>query len=365
MDLINIFSRVVIFFLAGGAAAAAVPTTSSMRTECVGRMQLALPGDADFSAMQPSDFKNEFKGSAVQPAYQFPDGQSAAFVKIQYGGNLFVTHPLGESEQTKFRSIARDWMNDLSRTIKKGHGKGASGKPLQFENLASQNTMIAWRVNRDYIVYKEVGKNSILWKAEGEVEDVPTLSRDSLALVTGALPRGIFSLPEGAGVCLPYAFIRDDGQAYRSISVAYRLKAYPDITVWLEDETAEEHTDPVREENAQPDRRIADFWSQYKLIDEQISMLWRFPSLHSVKMDNRSGLSSFVKIRRKDKSEDYGFFAVVRGQPNAKGDRPDLRLYVIRDSTQAGHKPVSALDEKSFLAMAENIAASVRARSVR
>jgi hypothetical protein len=164
---------------------------------------------------------------------------------------------------------------------------------------------------------------------------------------------------------LPYAFIKDDGQAYRSISDAYRLKAYPHITVWLEDETAAEHTDPIREENARPDRRIADFWSQYKLIDEQVSTLWRFPPLHIVKMDNRIGLSSFVKITRADKSKDYGFFAVVRGQPNAKGNRPDLRLYVIRDSTQAGHKPASALDEKSFLSMAEKIAASVRARSVR
>ena len=83
---------------------------------------------------------------------------------------------------------------------------------------------------------------------------------------------------------------------------------------------------------------------------------------HPVTLAGYKGLSSFVKFIRHDDAVDYGYAAVVRGDPNAKEDTPDLMVYVIRDSHNAKGKEPMPKDE--FLKMAETIAASVKRRPV-
>jgi hypothetical protein len=190
-------------------------------------------------------------------------------------------------------------------------------------------------------------------------------------LVRSIHSRPIFDIPKGEGVCLPYTFIQDDGQRPRSVGVTYRLKSHPDVTIWLEDSTAQNNLadtgsgttlaakDPDR---LSPEYKTQFFWSQ----DYQSPKAWRhlWPSLHEVRLDGRKGVASFVELKRQDNTIDYGYLAVVRGDREAQQDTPDLMLYVIRDAKNAianGRRPI---DKDELLRMAEAIAASVRRRPI-
>ena len=69
-------------------------------------------------------------------------------------------------------------------------------------------------------------------------------------------------------------------------------------------------------------------------------------------------------VMRTDDTIDYGYLAVVRGDPQAKVDTPDLMLYVIRDAKNAVAKGKKPIDKDEVLKMAEAIAASVKHRPV-
>jgi hypothetical protein len=87
--------------------------------------------------------------------------------------------------------------------------------------------------------------------------------------------------------------------------------------------------------------------------------------MRSIAMNGKKGLASFVKITRSDKSEDFGYFAVVRGVAGSTQESPDLRLLVVRNAAKAHAKNILPIDEKMFLQIAERVTASVKYRSTR
>jgi hypothetical protein len=82
-------------------------------------------------------------------------------------------------------------------------------------------------------------------------------------------------------------------------------------------------------------------------ISKGMEHLW--PKLCDVRLDGRSGVASFVELKRRDDSLDYGYLAVVRGDPDAKRDTPDLMLHVIRDGKNALAKGKQPIGKEEFL----------------
>jgi hypothetical protein len=353
-------------FVAMAAQASDRPAATEWKTECVGRLQLKLPGNVEHAALPAAAFKSEFKGAASESGYAFPDGQPASETSFFYGGSLFVTHELDKATQSNFRLNAKSWKADLSSTVNKEHRKGADGKPMVYEDLhRADSPAIGWRVDNLFTSYIDVGKTSLLWKVRGAPDSFPFLRRDYLSLTSGAISRESFSVPSGPGVCLPYSFISDDGKTDRAIAMTYRLVSHPDITVWLEDASAATYKDLRREQRSLPLYQIADFWAQYKHYDEKLISLWTAPGVRPVGLNGITGLASFMKIVRGNKSEDFAYLAIVRGIPRAAKDTPDVRLLVVRDSVKARERNVVPLDEKSFLELAEGVASSVIGRPIR
>jgi len=52
----------------------------------------------------------------------------------------------------------------------------------------------------------------------------------------------------------------------------------------------------------------------------------------------------------------------VPGDPEAKSDAPELRLFVVREANYARAKGIEPIGEKAFLELAEQIASSVKIR---
>ena len=192
-------------------------------------------------------------------------------------------------------------------------------------------------------------------------------------LVANIRARNMFDVPKEAGLCYPYVFVRDDGSRRRDIGMDYRSKARPDVHVVLWDATAAnpdvEGINPSDEtsrrntwRNREPDHAIASFWEQ-RLFDGNIKPEW-LTLTRRVEMAGRSGLQSFVRLERPNGTVDYEYLALLRGDPKAKEDTPDIRLYLYTSNDYGKRKGLKPMEKDEFLKMAQTVAASVKRRPV-
>jgi Tle cognate immunity protein 4 C-terminal domain len=335
-----------LWVLISGCSAQEVAVASKL--ECIGRLQIAFPTDVDVAAFVPTDRSRE----GFTPEAMFLDGEPALWSDLGYLGGVRVAGQLDQVSlkqlltqrmkvREKFRavSLAGDFV-DRSVKLQSGFGFDAQ--------------------NRAHLTVA-MGSTVVLWSGYSGLSALQR-EQDYLVLVRGLRERKIFSVPAEIGVCLPFAFIRDDGIPRRHIATTYRLKAHPDITIMLRDATAA-RVDPKADPHVyDPKAKSDDFWARYdSAYRKSLRSVWSTP-YKQIKLAGSVGVESFVKIVREDGSEDYGYLAVGRGDPDAEIDTPDLMLYVIQNSKKAKAQGVTPLDKDAVLKMAQTIAASVKRR---
>ncbi len=349
--------------LAGRGQATEVP--ASWKADCVGRMTLRLPGEVEIAALSADAFRD---GAAARrsayPRSQFPDGEYAFDSMLSFMGLIFVSHPEDEARRRQFRRAAEERMAAKLKGLKENHGISERGYAGPLEVLPTPSkTSVAWRIGPAYSVYLETGRSAIWWGVADTPERMSAVERDYQTLIDGTTQRPLYTVPTEPGVCLPYTFIRDDGTHGRSITTTYRLREHPDITIWLEDSGAS-----APEKGANPDLYSAAgrsdfFWMQnYAGNYLTIRSLWS-DLYKKVKLPAGKGVESFVAMKRKDGTEDYGYLLSIRGEPGDP-NRPDLMMYVIRKASNAKAKGIEPLSREAVLEMGQTIAASIRVREV-
>ncbi len=324
----------------------------------MGRMQFDLPGSADIAAHSFRSLRSQINSQAPGiRQVEFEDGETAYFgAWNHYGGSILVSRPLSEEQSAGLESDALKLRQESGEDAKKSH----DFRSLTVAPPSSRRYSATWGT-RSYGALLSFGNQSLMW----ESSDGPEGSARTLkSLDTTVIPRPTFSVPSGTGVCLPFAFVGDDGSTWRIIHSSYRLNSHPDIQITLKDATAARTEAGVRTRNAEPEPAMVSIWSQHLTKFKELKPLWS-PSTRSVKLAGYSGLASFMQLKREDGSIDYGYLAIVRGDPDAKEDRPDLMLYMIRNADRARVKGKEPVGKEAFIEMAEAIAASVKRRPVR
>ncbi|MDB5802373.1 MAG: hypothetical protein JWL63_3312 [Rhodocyclales bacterium] len=206
-----------------------------------------------------------------------------------------------------------------------------------------------------------LGTHLFIWSSYSGI-DSQQAQQSFNSIVSGLRTRDAFVIPNDPGVCLPYAFIRDDGNTPRVIAATYRLREHPDVTIWLQDRDSEHPWSGFDPEKLTPVAKADSFWTYYDSSDRKsLRSVWNDP-YRRITLANSKGVESFVRIIRKDDTEDFGYLVVARGDPDAKEDTPDLMLYVIRDTKNAKAKGIEPISKDAFLEMAQTIAASVKRR---
>jgi hypothetical protein len=344
------------------------------KMECIGRMQVSLPSDVEISAYSFDRFQKEIITGSNQQRFEFLDAtnndydpysvlNSASHASLYYSGEGFISHPLTDAQ---FGTL-------LGEIVKKGDAAkkiihssdtkiaGNSEENFKLISIGNKNGM-AWSYGNFYRAFLKVGNNAFMWAVSFDKEEKDEVDGILNNILSGLSPRPLYTVPNKNGVCIPYAFIADGGKTPRNIAIAYRLADHPEIKITIKDATAANPEPGIRTQNKQPAQVIHNFWRQYLTSfakgggDEWAS------GTRTVTLAGYKGLSSFVKLIRKDDLVDYGYLAVVRGDPSAKDDTPDLMVHVIRDSHNAKGKEPMPKDE--FLKMAETIAASVKRRPI-
>jgi hypothetical protein len=360
----------VVSFAACSTQPAAAP--NEWRNECVGRMQMALPEAADMPTTPPKYLASYFglQSAVKTQRFEFLDGQGGGHTDFGYRGKPMISPPLGSKELsalllahgTHRKEQAR---RDYAARVAPGGGRYT----LTSVDLDTPDAS-AWQFyGSRFDLAVRYGDHLLTTVVDTGTSDLSSSRQTLKALARSVRPRSIFDIPQAAGVCLPHTFIEDDGQRPRSIGVTYRLKAHPDVSIWLEDSTAQStiaNTGSATTQGAKdadrfsPEYKSHFFWSQ----DYQSPKAWRhlWPDLHEVRLDGRKGVASFVELKRQDNTLDYGYLAVVRGDPESLQDSPDLMLYVIRDAKNAIEKGKQPIEKDELLRMAEAIAASVKRR---
>ncbi|AIY40555.1 hypothetical protein LT85_1397 [Collimonas arenae] len=361
----DIFSQIIVTSIFGISLSvcSAQEIPADWKMECVGRLQLSFPSEVDVAGYTFKKLEEQIDGGG-EPQFQFQDGSAANWSSLQYGGLIYTSNSLEKKEYSELEIHMKKWMEN-SR-LSSLNRKNEDAKNRQFEILATNpQTGMAWHVDERYRAFLSIRDHVFLWNVTGRSSKNQEPERSNLStIVNGLSYRSLYAVPRTAGVCLPFFFIRDndlDKNLSRVIAMTYRLKSHPDVTIMLEDATADQFDSEKREKISEPDYVIDDFWTQYRSPDASIRSLWEFPIKRSVTLAGQKGLASFVKITREG-NIDYGYFATVRGDPKAKTDTPDLRLYVIQEGSKAKAKGIEPIGKEEFLKMAETIAASVQRR---
>jgi hypothetical protein len=331
------------------------PQPNTGGTECVGRMQFDLPGPAEVAATTKSDLKRRM---SPRPS-SFLDGQPAYLAGLIYGGDLEVVHGLSRAELDAFIARRGEVRDQFRADSKSRISVGKS--PAEFRELsAAPQDGIGFEAQGHRFLSLRFGDQALSWTGFTGLSESKA-QKDYLRVLQGLKPRATFQIPSEAGVCVPYGFIQDEGNEARGIRVAYRLLEHPDITVLLQDASAASRSPGQVDVVKAAQYRIDDFWSQYSAGMTGLTSHWK-PAYRSVKLAEQPGLESFVRFFREVGVEDYGYFAVAPGDHEAKGDIPDLVLYVIRDAEKAKTKGIAPMSKSAFLDLAEGIAASVKRR---
>jgi len=358
--LLRVFGSVVMLLHVITASAAELRPGSVRRQECIGRLQLELPGEAEVAAYSFKRMQARILGGGGQPLFEFNDGELAAWSHVNYRSEIFVStrfslSELGETEKKFLESkLAHE---------KFLRERGADLRARRLEIVdTGQKHVKALRVDAAIKVMLRLDQHVLLATVDQRNKSFDENRKSLMDLANSALYRPLYSIPTGPGVCVPHAFFKDDGKLFRNIGITYRLIAHPDITIFIEDSGASVYETSYREEKARPKNVIDSEWAQ--MLGTTIPM-WPMMHKRPITLVGRRGLASFVSFTREDNSTDYGYMAVVRGDPDAADDLPDVYMHVLRDQHKALAKGIKPLDEKTFLNMAESIAASLRHRSTK
>lgn len=347
-----------------GSAGCAETVPPEWPKECVGRLQLALPGEADQGAFLGSErFRN--RAQYGQPSYRFPDGEVSdwsAFLGME------ITHPLTDEEKKlATKNLVLDKAETLVKDVKIGSASIVWHRMVEGPSMQYGPSRRV--IDADFLITNGV---YLSWgSGVREKAELPQSKAWLQTIAAGLRPRPLFDVPSEPGLCLPYVFIPDNGLEKHAIAMTYRLKEHPDITVNLKSETAEPTPEPggdIRPDAVTNDFRTDLYWGA-KVTPSRVKSarsIWHAPARRSVQLAGRPGQETFLAVVRKNATEeDYIYLAVARGNPDTPETAPDIRFFVEQKRENAIKRGITPLTQDEVLNLARQIAASVGLRSNR
>lgn len=344
----------VLLFASDKAFTTDVP--AGWKAECVGRYQVSVPSDVEVA--MPTD--KAFTEWVSEP-YRFSDGSTAGKSRSINSGVILVSKTLDEREFRRFERSIRSSYNEIKVELQASEFEWERKRAKTYDSFLLNNSTdfatigMAESQTVGISVYLYRSGRIIAYESTNYPDDQN--ARKAIAQFDAAFrPRPLYDLPKGEGVCIPYGFIADNGKPGRHVGVTMRLIDHPDVEIFFEDQTAPR---PYKTgaKLADSERLNYMFWSLEARKTDGIEVL--FPGYRSTTLAGYPGTASFVEIKRKDGTLDYGYAATVAGDYTAAADTPRLTLYVIRTASRTKGKPVSKNELKD---MAYKIAASIKRR---
>ena len=340
---------------------------SAFKPECVGRTQFSLP-EAEVAVITNKALLRDakgidllFPGGALSMATQFSDGQDASYSEFDYEGGVIVSSPVDDALATTVFDLFEKDAKKTRRTLKPSF-VDSSGQPMKYfpiEGLGPDAR--GWRLNWDYQFIKRIGPTVMKWSASHGSKNDQEVNTRAFNSLRDARARPLNTLPTAEpGVCLPYLFVPDNGEARRDIQVTYRLKEHPDVTVWLRDRDGGRSVYDNDSKMSAAHYDVRFFWNLNYSNRKSVVM----KENHTFRLAGIEGEYSVVELTRKDDTIDYGYFASAIDDPEKIANPTNLQMFVIRDAQNAKAKGVEPMPKDEFIQLAKAIAATVQKRPV-
>jgi hypothetical protein len=317
---------------------------NSWKAECVGRYQVNLPGTVEVALNSSKHFLDD-SGSNF---YRFSDDTIAYF-----SAGYDVYPMMNQSEALQFISSFKNRFDKNKEQRSKESKTPFDAKIaywLTFHDVVN-NRDAAWVEPGFYSLF--IFRDGHFFNFGSNFDKTNNSAKDTEKSIAGVntilntfQPRPIYTLPNQPGVCIPYGFIADDGNASSDIAVTMRLIDHPDVEIFFEDGA------PTRD----PKMAITLFFDGY--VNGEKGIKADFLGYRSITMSGQKGKALFVTITRTDDTKDYGYVAYVEGDTAASSKM----LYVIRTAARAKGEPASKDELKD---MSEKIMASVKPHGVK
>ncbi len=342
------------------SACSASEIPSGWKTDCVGQMQVSFPGEVDVAAQTPTGWKRPPGGHAY-PSSRFADDQRAPWSESR----LKISQSLSAAEMDDLVSFSR-W---TPARFKERAAKNPSIDKKSFLELptapqSGYSWRLSYRISRmhvDQSLLLNLGGHLVFWEGSEPESDRLILEKEVNALLTGISYRPLYTVPAEPGDCHPYVFVKDGGKKNRTIAMTYRLRDHPDITIVVRDNSRWKNNPDQPPHKLTAAYEANSFWTSSMAWEKIGSIGW--DGYRPTRLAGRFGVESYVKMRRKDQSEDFGYLVAVQGDPEAEEYSPHLLIAVIRESSNARKKGIEPFgDEKTFLEFARSITATVQRR---
>jgi len=330
---------------------------ANWQTDCVGRMQISLPEVADIATVTPDSINMSVTAGGLPKSY-FADGQAAPYSAIGYFGPVDATGRLTDREIATLRARLAEETMLIKKTMQ---SRKKQGEKVTFEELpTSGRDGIVWDFGSRMRGRLFIDSQYYAWGINMQPEHRPYMQKTVKSLLSGLVSRENFAIPKTSGVCMPNFFAQDDGTINRNVTITYRLRSHPDVTVIFQDASAPKVQSFQNPAKFTTKAQTNFFWTQrYQNTRSRESM-----SNDTINFAGQKGLETRIKLGREDGGIDYGYSAFTRGDPEATQDTPDVMLVLIRNAADAKAKGRNPISEDAFFALAKSIAASVKVRPV-
>jgi hypothetical protein len=330
-----------------GACLSAVSHAKSIdwnwKDECVGRYQLSVPGDIEYPI---APYKDLISNS--HPFYQFSDKAPARFHEIN-GGDILIgdgTKPknfdLLRDAIAKNAAKLRDDQLEINNKIDADH---IAIIPLKISDAFARRfkEAIELVMLRNNIIFEKS-----FYSHEKKYEEQLVAMHE---FINSFRLRSSYEMPTTSGVCIPFAFMQDDGKISRDISANLRPQSHPDVMITFEDnEYILNNSDLDSNKKA-----LIAMMLDYDSSPPHSSLA----HIHPQTIDGREGAAGFFHLTRPNGQKDFLYLAVIKGTGN---DNPSLVLRIERVAEYAKNQP--PISESEFKALARHIVESIRPRSV-
>ena len=210
--IFRIASIAAIFLLSSAEGAPA--SHASWLSECIGRVEVSLPIDAEPAVTPRARIESmlAIRPYHNEPDYSFPDGQVAGYTSLGYsGGDTLVSEPVTTRELDSWLVAYRTVL--LTKIRKQTQGRRAVDG-TQFVvtpvSLDSPRSSAYHLYGPRYDVALAVGDRLLQTAITSTTSDVDGGHAFLESFVKSVSPRALFELPGGPGVFLPKSLIRDD-----------------------------------------------------------------------------------------------------------------------------------------------------------
>lgn len=339
------------------------------QSDCVGLLQIQLPGAAETAAHPLKTILSDMIIESSQPETYFTDGQKDGYASFDVPGRTLIGHPASMIEIKMLLERMR-----LSRAAALQRHKrnpfDDHGNRRHFSKIdVTKNNTFGWKVDDSYSVVTFIGSIPVLW--EGKDLEFKNIIKNKnqqnpFQQLLQAEPRSFGIIPTKNGLCLPYIFLPAAQHHRYFVAATYRLKSHPDVTVWLQHNYAAtiegNQEDRFRKPSTEHDNEF--FWTLAYQSPDKYRSLWHWPYLQNVKLAGINGKSSFMELTREGGTIDYGYFASARTDETQKNDWTNVQIFVIRNAKNAITKDLQPIDKDEFLKMAQAIATSIKIRSI-